>query len=54
MKSYKAECDVNNKICQYQEICGTTKRTLKQVIKEAKLKCFKAMAIPTLLCGSET
>lgn len=52
---FDKEYDVDNKICNFQRVCGTINRTFRNKIrKETKLKFYKVMAVPTLAYGSET
>jgi hypothetical protein len=47
--------DFDNKLIKFQQLVGTTKKTLlKRVRTETILKFYKTLVIPTLLYGSET
>jgi CRISPR/Cas system CMR-associated protein Cmr3 (group 5 of RAMP superfamily) len=47
--------DFDNKPIKFQQLTGTTKKTLlKRVRTETILKFYKTLVIPTLLYGSET
>jgi hypothetical protein len=47
--------DFDNKLIKFQQLIGTTKKTLlKRVRTETILKFYKTLVIPTLLYGSET
>ncbi|KAJ4447240.1 hypothetical protein ANN_09244 [Periplaneta americana] len=52
---FDKEYDVDNKIRNFQRVCGTITRTFRNKIrKETKLKFYKVMAVPTLAYGNET
>jgi len=43
------------KLKKFRHTCGTLKRTLKsKTRKETQIILYKVMAVPTVLCGSET
>jgi hypothetical protein len=47
--------DFDNKLIKFQQLIGTTKKTLlKRVRTETVLKFYKTLVIPTLLYGTET
>jgi hypothetical protein len=53
--TYKYDEDLNDKLSKLKNICGAIARTLKKKTrKETNLKCYKIMAVPVLLYGSET
>jgi hypothetical protein len=52
--TYDQDKDVNNKLHKFQNICGTIRRNLKtKTRKFTQLKCYKTMAVPVLMYGSE-
>ncbi|XP_039275024.1 uncharacterized protein LOC120349129 [Nilaparvata lugens] len=53
--SYKDELDVEKKVGRFQMICGSISRTLgKKATTSTIMKCYKTMAAPLLLYGSES
>jgi hypothetical protein len=47
--------DFDNKLIKFQQLIGTTKKTLLKIVRtETILKFYKTLVIPTLLYGSET
>ena len=52
--SYEYDNCIKNKLHKFQYICGTIRSMLKNTRKDTRIKIFKAMAISTLLYGSET
>ena len=52
--SYCKRKEVNNKVNKFQRRCGTVSRTLKGKTQlSTQIKCYKAMAVPVLMYGSE-
>ena len=52
--SLDRELDFDKKIKRFQRICGTIRKHLKKTRTDAQIKCYKVVARPTLLYGSET
>jgi hypothetical protein len=53
--SYQEEADTHSEINKFLQILGLLNNTLKPslVQRSTKLKLYKTLALPTLLCGSE-
>jgi hypothetical protein len=52
--THKYDEDLNDKLSKFQNICRVIARTLtNKTRKEPNLKCYKIMAVPVLLYGSE-
>jgi len=52
--SLDGETDFNEKITRIQGISGTIRKHLKKTRTDTKMKFYKVVARPSLLCGSET
>jgi hypothetical protein len=51
--SYIFYRDIDNKLDKFQKLIGTIKRTLHQKVRpETVIKCYKTLALPTLLYRS--
>jgi len=57
MISYEKELDIANKLHNYLKITGILNnvfRPQKKPLKETRIKLYHILALPVLLCGSET
>ena len=55
LPDWNANKYITVKLNKFRHICGTLKRNWKnKTRKEAQIKLYKVMAVPTVLCGSET
>jgi hypothetical protein len=52
--SLYGEPDFDNKLNRSQRICGAIRKNLKKIRTDSQMKCYKVVARPTQLYGSET
>ena len=57
MISYEGELDIDNKLNNFLKITGVLNnvfRPQKKPLKKTRIKLYNTLALPVLLCGSET
>jgi hypothetical protein len=56
MISYEKELDIDNKLHKYLKITGIINNVFRpqKTLKKTRIKLHNILALPVLLCGSET